>query len=303
MFDIIIIGGGVAGMTSALYSLRNNKSVLILEKESIGGQIAKSPQVENFPTVKKISGEELSFNLFEQINELGVKFELEDVEKVEKIDNIFHVKTNYNNYEAKSVIIATGASPRKLNISGEDKLLGHGVFYCAICDGPFYSGKDVTLIGDANSALQYALMLSQYCNKVTIFTMFDKFFGEQTIIDEVRKTPNIEVKKGCYKAYEFVGEKELEKILFEKDDSEKIEYQTNAVFVAIGQVPNNEVFKNLVDLDKNGYIIADENCRTNVDGLFVAGDCRTKKTRQVTTAMSDGAVAGMSASMFVNSQK
>lgn len=303
MFDIIIIGGGVAGMTSALYSLRNNKSVLILEKESIGGQIAKSPRVENFPTVKKISGEELSFNLFEQISELGVKFELEDVEKVEKIDNIFHVKTNYNNYEAKSVIIATGASPRKLNITGEDKLLGHGVFYCAICDGPFYSGKDVTLIGDANSALQYALMLSQYCNKVTIFTMFDKFFGEQTIIDEVRKTPNIEIKKGCYKAYEFVGEKELEKILFEKDNSEKIEYQTNAVFVAIGQVPNNDVFKNLVDLDKNGYIIADENCRTNVDGLFVAGDCRTKKTRQVTTAMSDGAVAGMNASMFVNSQK
>lgn len=300
MLDVIVIGGGMAGMTASLYSLRNNKSVLILEKEAVGGQIAKSPKVENFPTEKSISGEELSFNLFEQITELGVQFELEDVLKVEKVDNKFIVTTNYNTYESKAVIVATGVEPRRLGLENEEKLIGNGIYYCAICDGPFYAGKDVTLIGDANSALQYALMLSSYCSSVHIITLFDKFFGEQVLQDAVRKTPNIKITHSA-KAIKLLGENSLKGIIFEKPDGTTFEHKTNGVFVAIGQIPNNNVFSNLADLDKYGYIISDEDCKTKTAGLFVAGDCRTKKVRQVTTAVSDGSIAATNACMYINS--
>ena len=170
MFDVVIVGCGVAGMTAALYALRSNKKVLIIDKESYGGQIAKSPKVENYPTKKSISGSELVDEIFDQISDLGVTFELEDVQLIEKNDNHFKVTTNYNTYESKSVIIATGVTPRKLNLDNEEKLLGNGVFYCAICDGPFYAGKEVCLVGDGNSAMQYALMLADYCSKVKMFT-------------------------------------------------------------------------------------------------------------------------------------
>lgn len=299
MIDIAIIGGGVAGMTAALYALRNNKKVLILEKESVGGQISKSPKVENYPTHKEISGSELADGLFEQITDLGVDFELEDVRKISKENGIFKITTDYNNYETKSVIIATGAKPRMLGLAGEGKLIGKGIYYCAICDGPFFAGKDVTLIGDANSALQYALMLSSYCSTVNMFTLFDKFFGEKALQEKVLSTDNIKVIHNC-KAVALKGEKELESIIFEKPNGEKIEHKTNAVFVAIGQVPDNKVFEALADIDKNGYIIASEDCKTKTEGLYVAGDCRTKDVRQVTTAMGDGAVAATNACKYLN---
>lgn len=299
MIDIAIIGGGVAGMTAALYALRNNKKVLILEKESVGGQISKSPKVENYPTHKEISGSELADGLFEQITDLGVDFELEDVRKISKENGIFKITTDYNNYETKSVIIATGAKPRMLGLAGEGKLIGKGIYYCAICDGPFFAGKDVTLIGDANSALQYALMLSSYCSTVNMFTLFDKFFGEKALQEKVLSTDNIKVIHNC-KAVGLKGEKELESIIFEKPNGEKIEHKTNAVFVAIGQVPDNKVFEALADIDKNGYIIASEDCKTKTEGLYVAGDCRTKDVRQVTTAMADGAVAATNACKYLN---
>ncbi|MBP3344939.1 MAG: FAD-dependent oxidoreductase [Clostridia bacterium] len=299
MIDIAIIGGGVAGMTAALYALRNNKKVLILEKESVGGQISKSPKVENYPTHKEISGSELADGLFEQITDLGVDFELEDVRKISKENGIFKITTDYNNYETKSVIIATGAKPRMLGLAGEGKLIGKGIYYCAICDGPFFAGKDVTLIGDANSALQYALMLSSYCSTVNMFTLFDKFFGEKALQEKVLSTDNIKVIHNC-KAVALKGEKELESIIFEKPNGEKIEHKTNAVFVAIGQVPDNKVFEALADIDKNGYIIASEDCKTKTEGLYVAGDCRTKDVRQVTTAMADGAVAATNACKYLN---
>ena len=299
MLDLIIIGGGMAGMTSALYALRNNKSVLILEKESVGGQIAKSPKVENYPTKKEISGSELADELFEQIMALGVQFELENVAAVSKENNKFLVTTDYNTYEAKSLIIATGASPRTLGLTNEEKLIGHGIFYCAICDGPFFTGKEVTLIGDANSALQYALMLSSYCSKVNLITLFDRFFGEQTLIDAVKRTPNIEITHNA-KSIALNGESELESIVFERPDGSVFEHKTNACFVAIGQKPDNNIFAKLVDLDKNGYIIADEACTTKTAGLFVAGDCRTKGIRQVATAIGDGAVAGTCACKYLN---
>ena len=286
-------------MTAALYSLRNNKKVLLIEKETIGGQIAKSPKVENYPTYKEISGSELADGLFDQISALGVEFELEKVEKISKEGNIFSVQTDYQTYQAKSVIIATGAKPRLLGLEGEDRLIGKGVFYCAICDGPFYAGKEVSLIGDANSALQYALMLSSYCTKVHMFTLFDKFFGEKALQDKVRQTPNIEVAHSC-KAVALNGENELESIVFEKPDGSRFTHNTNAVFVAIGQLPDNEAYKNYASLDKIGYVVSDEKCLTQTEGLFVAGDCRTKDVRQVTTAMADGAVAATAACKYLN---
>ena len=300
MLDIIIIGGGMAGMTASLYALRNNKKVLILEKESVGGQIAKSPKVENYPTKKEISGTELADEVFEQITELGVQFELENVLEIKKENNVFYVKTDYNTYEAKSVIIATGAKPRTLNLENEEKLVGHGVYYCAICDGPFFSGQEVTLIGDANSAMQYAIMLSSYCSKVHIFTLFDKFFGEKSLQDIILSTPNIEITHSV-SAIKLNGEENLESIIFKKADGQTFEHKTNALFVAIGQVPDNKVFEKLVDLDKNGYIISDEKCMTKTPGLFVAGDCRTKEIRQVTTAIGDGAVAATNACKYLTS--
>lgn len=300
MFDIIIIGGGVAGMTASLYALRNNKKVLILEKESVGGQIAKSPKVENYPTIKEISGAELSDKLFEQVVDLGANFELENVVEVKKDNNIFIVNTNYNSYQSKSVIIATGSKPRTLNLENEEKFIGKGVYYCAICDGPFFAGEEVTLIGDANSALQYALMLSSYCKKVNMFTLFDGFFGEKTLQEAVRKTKNIEVTHNC-QAIKLSGGDRLEKIIFKRTDGSVLEHHTKAVFVAIGQLPDNQIFEGLVELDKNGYIQSDEQCKTLTEGLFVAGDCRTKEIRQVTTAMGDGAVSATNACKYLNS--
>ena len=301
MFDIIIIGGGVAGMTSALYSLRNNKSVLILEKEAVGGQIAKSPKVENYPTVKQISGMELADQLFDQILDLGVQFELETVKNVQKQDNMFVVTTDYNTYQSKAVIIATGAKPRELGIAGEEQLLGKGVYYCAICDGPFYAGKDVVLIGDANSAMQYALMLAGYCKNVTMVTLFDKLFGEKSIQEAIKRTPNITLVHNK-QALKFVGEEKLESVVFKDTKTEKeLEIKADAVFVAIGQVPDCSAFAEVVETDKAGYVVADENCNTKTPGLFVAGDCRQKKVRQVTTAMADGAVASVSACKYIDS--
>lgn len=300
MYDIIIIGGGMAGMTASLYALRNNKKVLLIEKETVGGQIATSPKVENYPTHKSISGSELSDQLFDQVLELGVDFELETVINIEKENNIFKVKTNYNDYEAKSVILATGVKHRKLGIANEEKYIGKGVYYCAICDGPFFKGQDVTLIGDANSAMQYALMLAGYCKTVNMFTLFDKFFGEKTLEDQVRNTPNIKITHNV-KSVDLKGENGLESIIFERKNGERFEHKTNAVFVAIGQIPDNKNFGNLVDLDHTGYIVANESCETKTAGLFVAGDCRTKDIRQVATAVGDGAICATKACKYLQS--
>ncbi|MBP3619701.1 MAG: FAD-dependent oxidoreductase [Clostridia bacterium] len=299
MFDIIVIGGGMAGMTACLYALRNNKKVLLLEREAIGGQIAKSPKVENYPTRKVVSGAELSDQMFEQILELGVDFELEEVKGIEKVDGIFNVTTDYNIHQAKSVVVATGAKPRMLGIENEEKLLGKGVYYCAICDGPFYAGKEVTLIGDANSALQYALMLAGYCKKVHLMTLFDGFFGEKSLQDAVRKTANIEIMHNV-KATSFKGDEHLESIIFQKKDGSVFEHKTEAVFVAIGQVPDNKAFEKMAEIDKQGYLVSSEACKTQTLGLFVAGDCRTKEIRQVATAVSDGAIAATNACKYLD---
>ena len=299
-YDVIIIGGGAAGMTAALYSLRSGKSVLLLEKETIGGQIAKSPRVENFPTIKEISGEELSSKLFDQIMDLGCEFELDTVTKLEKIENEFKVTGEYGTYGSKSVIIATGLEHRKINIENEDELIGKGVSYCAVCDGAFYKDEDVCLIGDGNTALQYSILLSNYCKKVYVCTLFDKFFGDDILVKKLKERENVEIIQNV-SLTKFIANDELEGLLFKntKDDS-LLELKVKGCFIAIGQIPNNDIFNNLVDLDKNGYILVNEDLETKTKGLFVAGDCRQKKVRQLTTAVSDGAMASVGAVSYID---
>ncbi|MBQ6921111.1 MAG: FAD-dependent oxidoreductase [Bacilli bacterium] len=300
MHDIIVIGGGPAGMTAALYALRNNKSVLILEKEAFGGQIATSPRLENYPTIESISGSEWADRLFEQVTNLGAEFELEEVESIEKIDNVFHIKTNYAEHEALAVIVANGVKPRKMGLPNEDDLVGKGVSYCAVCDGPFYKGKEIYLIGDANTALQYALLLSGYCPKIHMLTLFDKLFGDQILIDRVMATENIDIRHNLL--LKKLEEENGELVAIELEDTiskEKVRFETNNCFIAIGQVPQNEFLKDLIELNK-GFIETDESMRTSVPGLFAAGDTRVKENKQVITACNDGAIAAMSAVKYIN---
>lgn len=300
MTDLIVIGAGVAGMTASLYALRNGMQVSLIEKNNIGGQIAESPRVENFPTIESVSGAELADRLFDQITKLGVNFVFGEVEKITKNGDIFEIQTEYETLHSKSVIIASGVEHRKLNLGNEESLIGHGLSYCALCDGAFYSGEEVALIGDGNTALQYALLLASQCKGVQIVTMFDKFFGDQKLIDAVKSKENIKIIHNA-KLVGLNGEKELESLVFERQDKTKFTLKTKALFIAIGQVPNNSVYANLVDLSKDGYILADENMATKTPGLFVAGDCRLKKVRQLTTACSDGAIAATSASTYLQS--
>lgn len=301
MYDIIVVGGGAAGMTACLYSLRNGKSVLLLESESLGGQIATSPRLENYPSIKAISGEEFADNLFEQITNLGADFEIERGVGIDKADGVFTVKTEYKEYQAKSVIIAAGVKHKHLRTKSErDDLVGKGVYYCAICDGAFYKGKEVMVIGDANTALQYAILLSSYCKKVYLYTLFDKLFGDKSLQKAALNKDNIEWVKEVA-VQDFIGDTELTAVEYKDKDGNIKRHEIPAVFVAIGQIPDNKAFSNLVDLDKEGYIIADETCRTKTDGLFVAGDCRTKAVRQVITAVADGGIAATNASLYIES--
>ncbi len=302
MYDIIVIGGGMAGMTACLYALRNNKTTLLIENSSIGGQIAQSPKVENYPTKKQVSGEKLSEELFDQISELGVDFEFDNISKIEKQDNVFTLTGEFGEYQGYSVIIANGVKHRKLKLPNEDKLIGHGVYYCAICDGPFYKDKEVTLVGDGNTALQYALMLSDICSKVNLVIMFDKFFGDQALVKLVENKSNINIIRNS-KTIALKGDSDLESIVFEKSDKTQFEISGTPLFVAIGQIPDNKKFENLADLDEFGYFDSDETTKTKTEGLFVAGDTRKKSVRQVTTAMCDGAISATQACNYLYSIK
>lgn len=299
-YDIIVIGAGPAGMTSALNCLRAGKSVLVLESDSFGGQIAYSPRVENFPTYQKISGAELMDKLYEQIVEWGAQVELERAEAIVKVQNGFELTTDYNKYLCKAIILATGVKPRRIGVEKEDELVGRGVSYCALCDGAFYQGEDVCVVGDANTALQYALVLSGYCRSVHICTLFDKFFGDKALLDLVLARENISYTHNL-SLKEFIARDELEALRFESTSThEDVILPAKCAFICIGQVPNNSAFKDIVELDNAGYIIADEGCATSCEGIFVAGDCRTKKIRQLVTAASDGSIAAFNACNYVD---
>ena len=301
MTDIIVIGGGMSGMTACLYALRGGKSVTMLESENIGGQISSSPRVENFPSVKEISGSELSDKIFEQISSLGADISLDKAVKAEKANGVFTVTTEYGEkLQSKSVIIANGVLHRNLGLAREDILTGKGVYYCAVCDGAFYKDKEVAVIGDANTALQYVIYLSNLCKKVTLIALFDKLFADKYLQTKVKGLKNAEI---IYKTQvtEYLGKENLEGLKLINTET-KIVSQLNvpAVFIAIGQIPHNEAFSNVADIDKQGYFIADETLETKTEGLFVAGDTRTKAVRQLTTACSDGAVAATKACAYID---
>lgn len=290
-YDIIIIGAGVAGMNAALNSIRGGKSVLIIEKNTYGGQIASSPKVENFPSIESISGLELSEKIFSQIIDKGVDFELEDVLELDKVDNLFTVKTDYNEYTCKACIIATGVKHKLINLPNELNLVGKGISYCAICDGAFYENEDVCVVGDGNTAIQYALMLANTSKTVTICTLFDKFFGEKVYEQRINEKENIKVIQNVALT-KIIGTNKLDALEFTNlKTNEQLTINPKGLFIAIGNIPDNKRFENLVKLDKEGYIQTNDKLETETEGLFAIGDCRKKDVRQITTAVSDGSIA------------
>ncbi|MCR5505980.1 MAG: FAD-dependent oxidoreductase [Bacilli bacterium] len=304
MVDVLIIGGGPAGMGVALNLLRSGRSVLILEKEAFGGQMATSPRIENIPGIKSISGMEYSDQLFEQITDLGAEFELGEVAKIRKTEEgYFEATTSFDTYVAKSVVIATGCSHRQMGLPKEDKFVGKGISYCAVCDGAFYKGKEVSIIGDANTALQYALLLANYCTKVHMYCLFDKLFADQILIDRVLQNDKIDIKFEM-NLIEFLGVDQLEGLVFHSNkDNQDYTFKTEAVFIAIGQVPHNEPFKDIVNLSEKGFIITDNNMATREPGIFAIGDCREKGVRQVITALGDASIAAVSVDKYLRTVK
>ena len=302
MYDIIIIGGGPAGLTAALYALRANKKVLVIEKATLGGQITFSPKVENIPGFLSVSGNEFSEKLVEQVLEQGADIELCEALKIKR-GKIKTVVTDSGDFEAPAVIIATGAKHRLLGLDKEEQFIGDGISFCAVCDGAFFKDKTVAVIGGGNSALQEALQLSELVKKVYIIQNLDFLTGEGKLCAQAGEKDNIEISLGTtVKA--ILGDKTFEGITIKKESDQ---YTTNlaldGMFVAIGLVPQNENFADIISLDERGYADYGENCETFTEGVFVAGDCRKKIIRQVTTASSDGAVAALSACKYIDSLK
>ena len=300
MYDVIVIGAGTAGMTAGIYARRAGKKVLIIEGKNYGGQIINTPEVENYPGISKVSGFTFANNLYNQTRELGTEFKFEEVIKIQNNSGYKVVVTNKTKYQGKTVIIATGAKNRPLGVNNEDKLTGAGVSYCATCDGAFFRGKDVAVVGGGNPALEDALFLSDYCNLVYVVHRRNEFRGEKGLTDILKEKGNVKfVFDSVVKSIK--GEQSVEglEILNVKKNTLS-EIKVQGAFIAIGQMPDNEKFSDMVELDGKGYIKADETCTTNTEGVFVAGDCRTKQVRQLTTAASDGAVAALAACSYIN---
>lgn len=310
MKDVIIIGAGTAGLTAAIYALRAGKSVLVLEQGNYGGQIINTPKVENYPGIEQISGYEFAAGLYRQAEKLGMEYRSEKVTDIRLEDGAEAreelssasletgnkiVETTEQSYRARAVILATGAKNRPLGIEKEVEYTGRGISYCATCDGMFFRGKKVAVVGGGNTALEDAAFLSNYCEKVYLIHRRETFRGEEKLVKELRKKENVEFFLNKT-VQELEGGATLQAVVLrDKISGEESRLEISGLFVAIGQMPENGVFAGLVDLDENGYILAGEDCRTNVEGIFAAGDCRKKTVRQLTTAAADGAVAALAA--------
>ena len=302
MYDIIIIGGGPAGLTAAIYARRAGKTVLVIEKNAFGGQITWSPKVENFPSHVSISGAELGDRLLEQAMEQGAEVELEEVTAVNVQGDIKTVLCESGaEFQGKALIIATGAKPRMLGLPREEELIGSGVCFCAVCDGAFYKGCDVAVNGGGNSALQDAVLLSEKCSKVYIIHRRDSFRGEAALVDILRKKTNVEfVLEASITGLE--GENELTAITVNQKGTQR-RIPVQGLFVAIGHAPDNGIFSKLIELDRAGYAASGEDCLTRSAGIFVAGDCRAKSVHQLTTAVADGSVAALAACSWLDAAK
>lgn len=299
MEDIIIVGGGPAGLTAAIYIERAGKHAIVYEGAAVGGQIVTAANVVNYPGIKSISGADFALDLFEQAKALGAEIRFEKVVGIQnKGDKHKVVKTDKGEIECKAVILATGAQNRKLGVNGEDRLLGKGVSYCATCDGMFFKGKEVAVVGGGNAALEDALYLSNSCKKVYLIHRRNELRGSEGTAQELKKRKNVEFVLEA-NVTKLVGEKSLEQIEVTKLDGTKLLLNVSGLFIAVGQVPGNGAFANLITLDNFGYVAAGEDCKTNIPGIFVAGDARTKMVRQLTTAGADGSTAGLSAVNYI----
>ena len=293
-YDLIIVGAGPAGMTAALYALRAEKSVLLLDGAGYGGQITLSDCVENYPGIPSVNGYDLAESMMSQLRTLGVKLENANVTGVERAGEGFLVLTQFGNYEARSVILATGVTHRKLGVTGEEKFLGKGVSFCAVCDGGFFRKKEVAVIGGGNTAVQDALYLAEFCQKVSLIHRREGFRAEERLLEKARNTANIEIITNTV-VTEMKGELRLSALELQNTvTGETRELAVAGAFEAVGSVPQNAAFGSLVPLDRDGYFAVADDCIA-ADGLFVAGDCRAKKVRQLTTATADGTVAALAA--------
>ena len=300
LYDLLVIGSGPAGVTASIYAARAQKSVLVIEKEAFGGLITHSPKVENYPGFDSISGMDLADKFIAQAMNLGVFFEFDKIIGIDKKDNIFTLYGEHGNYEGKSVIIATGSKHRTLKLANEEELVGKGISYCAVCDGPFYANQDVMIVGGGNSAMQEAILLSSYCTSVTMIQNLPFLTGEKALADQIAKTDNIKVLYNKV-VVSLNGTSNLESItVLDQTTQETEQMTTHSLFVAIGQEADNAAFANVCTLDDNGFIISDDLGCTNVAGVYVAGDCRKKRFRQISTAISDGTVAVLQAINYLD---
>ena len=299
LFDIIIIGGGPAGLTAAVYARRAGKSVLLLEKEGFGGQIASSPKVENFPGFAAISGAELSDRLYSQADELGARLELEEVLEI-RDGETKTVVTDYGAYDSRALILATGMKHRTLGLPGEDAM--GGISYCAVCDGSFYKDRDTAVCGGGNTALQDALFLSDICRKVTVIHRRDTFRGDPILVEQLKKRPNVDFAMNTV-VTGLLGQGTLSGLALKNTATgEERQLAVDGLFEAVGQLPEKKLASSVAAVDETGFVPAGEDCVTSAAGIFVAGDCRTKEVRQLTTACADGAVAALAACKYCDAQ-
>ena len=300
MYDIVIVGPGTAGLSAAIYGVRAGKSVLVLESTTYGGQIVNSPEVENYPGIAKTSGFEFATALYEQAESLGAEIDFDEVVRVEKDGNDFVVYTEDREIPCHSVILATGAKNRPLGVEREEQMVGAGVSYCATCDGAFFRGQKTIVVGGGNTALEDAEFLSNFCEKVYVVHRRDEFRGEQWLVNTLSKKENVEFVMDSV-VTEILGDRRVEGVRIKNVKTDALtELEVTGIFVAIGQMPDNQAYESIVELDKGGYIKGQEDCKTSCEGIFVAGDCRTKVVRQLATAAADGAVAGLAACEYIN---
>ena len=300
LYDIIIIGAGPAGLTSAIYAKRANKNVLVLEAKNYGGQIINTLDIENYPANEHISGFDFATNLYNQAKNLGAEIKYEKVVDINNLGKEKEVITTKNTYKTKTIIIATGSENRKLGLPNEDEFASKGISYCATCDGAFYKEKTVAVVGGGNTALEDALYLSNLASKVYLIHRRDEFRGEESTINLLKEKDNIEFLYNS-NVTKLNTKDRLESIEVTSNDGETRTIDVDALFIAIGRIPENQNFAKLINLDNAGYIISNEYCHTNVEGIFVAGDNRAKELRQLVTATSDGAIAAVEAIKYINS--
>ncbi len=299
MYDVVVVGAGPSGLTSAIYLRRATKSVLVLEEKSYGGQIINTLDIENYPGEEHISGFDFATKIYNQAINLGAEIKFEKVTNVVDNGDYKEVVTNNGSYKCKAVIIAVGNDNRKLGLDLEEDLIGKGISFCATCDGNFYRGKDVAVVGGGNTALEDALYLSNIVNKVYLIHRRDEFRGDLKTVELLKNKSNVEFVYNS-NVTKLNSDDGLKSIEVTNKDGNIREIEVSGLFVAIGRIPKNSIFTNIIDIDDSGYAIANEDCKTKTSGIFVAGDCRTKEVRQLTTATSDGAVAAQQAIKYIN---